>query len=92
MIRGVERHNYHIAGGPHPRLHREMAWYATDDDKVLGGLILDLVDRDYGYVVLTKNPATDAYECVDVECSFLTAALATRRLHQIMEGLQKNEQ
>ena len=90
MIRAVERHNYQIAGGPHPRLHREMAWWATDDDKVLGGLIFDLVDRDYGYVVLTQAPGATEYNCVDVECSFLTAALATLRLHIVMEALQKD--
>jgi hypothetical protein len=34
----------------HPALHRELMWYATDDDAVIGVVILDLVDRDYSWV------------------------------------------
>ena len=34
-----------------PALHRDLMWYATDDDAVLGVVILDLVDKDYSWVV-----------------------------------------
>jgi hypothetical protein len=37
-----------------PRLHEEMAWYATEDDRVLGIIVRNRIDDDYGWVVLCR--------------------------------------
>ena len=49
-----------------PRLHRELMWYATEDDAVLGVVILDLVDKDYSWVVLTENDQGPGYTATDM--------------------------
>ena len=55
MIRQVDKSRFNIPMSGHPKLHRELMWYATDDDVVLGVVILDLVDKNYSWVVLTEN-------------------------------------
>ena len=55
MIRQVDKSRFNIPIPGYPKLHRELMWYATDDDAVLGVVILDLVDKDYCWVVLTEN-------------------------------------
>jgi hypothetical protein len=51
----VDKSRFNIPMSGHPELHRELMWYATDDDAVLGVVILDLVDKDYSRVVLTET-------------------------------------
>jgi len=51
MIHQVDKSRFNIPTSGHPELHRELMWYATDDDAVLGVVILDLVDKDYSWVV-----------------------------------------
>jgi hypothetical protein len=34
---------------------RELKWYATGDDAVLSVVILNLVDKDYSWAVLTEK-------------------------------------
>ena len=46
MIRLVDKSRYNIPKSGDPRLHRELKWYATDDDAVIGVVILDVVDKD----------------------------------------------
>jgi len=45
MIRQVDKSRFDIPMSGHPKLHRELMWYATDGDAVLGVVILDLVDK-----------------------------------------------
>ena len=33
----------------HPELHRELSWYATGDDAVLGVVILDVASETYAW-------------------------------------------
>ena len=47
VIRQVDKSRFNIPTSGHPKLHRELMWYATDDDTVLGVIILDLVDKDF---------------------------------------------
>jgi len=51
MIRQIDKSHFTTSMSSHPKLHRELMWYATDDDAVLGVVILDLVDKDYSWVV-----------------------------------------
>ena len=45
MIRQVDKSYFTTSMSSHPKLHRELMWYATDDDAVLGVVILDLVNK-----------------------------------------------
>jgi hypothetical protein len=55
MIHQTAKARFHIPMSGHPALHRELMWYATEDDTVLGVVIFDLVDHDYSWVVLTEG-------------------------------------
>jgi hypothetical protein len=68
----------------HPKLHRELMWYATDDDAVLGVVILDLVDKDYSWVVLTENDQGAGFTAIDIGASLLSEDDATAALHDAM--------
>jgi hypothetical protein len=79
-----------------PRLHHEVAWYITVDDRVLGIVVRDRIDNDFGWVVLTRAREPDvalatgatippsAYRCVDVETSYPSLDAAAAALHQTM--------
>ena len=53
MIRQVEKSRYNIPTSA--TLHRELAWYATEDDAVLGVVILDMAYKDYSWAALTQG-------------------------------------
>jgi hypothetical protein len=61
-------------------------WYATSDDRVLGVVIRDRIDNDFGWVVLTKDAGM--YRGVDVQTSRPTVELATKELHNAMHKAQ----
>ena len=65
-------------------IYRELAWYATADDAVLGGVILDLVDYDYSYIVMTMNEQGVGYTAVDGAVSLPTEDAATEALYAAM--------
>jgi len=46
-----------------------LIWYATDDDAVLGVVILDLADKDYSWVVLTENDQGPGFTAIDMGAS-----------------------
>jgi hypothetical protein len=81
-----------------PQLHEETAWYATEDDRVLGIIVRDRIDDDYGSVVLTRatewedafltNLSTPpgVYRCVDMNTSHPSVAEAVEALHQAMHA------
>jgi hypothetical protein len=60
-------------------------WYATGDDRVLGVVIRDRIDNDFGWVVLMRDRLV--FRGVDVQTSRLTAELATEELHRAMRKL-----
>lgn len=95
-IRPVDSKRYFIPMSGDPRLHRELQWYATQDDAVLGVLILDLVDLDFSWVVLTQNNANDAppgaYSGIDLDHSLPSREAATQALHTAMtQAAQQQE-
>jgi len=69
MIRQVDKSRFNIPMSGHPKLHRELMWYATDDDAVLGVVILDLADKDYSWVVLTENDQGPGFTAIDMGAS-----------------------
>jgi hypothetical protein len=84
MIRQVDKSHYNIPMTGHPELHRELTWYATDDDAILGVVILDLVDKDYSWVMLTENDQGPGYTAIDGRISLPTEDDATAALHDAM--------
>jgi len=67
-----------------PTLHRELEWYATDDDQVIGVVVLDLIDKDFSWVVMTRNEQGPGFTAVDVEASRPTQEDARAKLHSAM--------
>jgi hypothetical protein len=97
MIKTVpDLNGYDILMRGDPRLHHEVAWYTTVDDRVLGIVVRDRIDNDFGWVVLTRAREPDvalatgatippsAYRCVDVETSYPSLDAAAAALHQAM--------
>ena len=85
MIRTVDAYSYPIPMAGDPRLHRNIQWYATEDNRVLGVVVLDLVDLDFSWVVLTENDQGPGFTAIDLGHSLPTVPEATRALHQAME-------
>jgi hypothetical protein len=84
-IRKVDPHNYKIPMMGSPMLHRNLEWYATSDDKILGVVLLDLIDKDYSWVVLADTPEdTPGFCCVNMAASLPTQDEARRILHKEM--------
>jgi hypothetical protein len=86
MIRQVDKSRFKILVPGHPELHRELMWYATDDDTVLG-VVLDLVDKDYSWVVRTENDQGPGYTAIDIGASLLSEDDATAALHDAMRSI-----
>jgi hypothetical protein len=81
-IRSVQKASYAVPWAGDPRLHEEVMWYATSDDQVLGVVIRDRIDNDFGWVLLAKE--SNVFRCIDVQTSRPTAQLATDELHGAM--------
>jgi hypothetical protein len=90
MIRQVDKSRFNIPMSGYPVLHRELMWYATDDDAVLGGVVLDLVDKDYSWVMLTENDQGPGYRAIDGRISLPTEEDATAALHDAMRLARGN--
>lgn len=57
----------------------ELSWWSDLDGNVLGTVILDKTDQDYGWVILTKDSAR-RFRGSDVESSIASERVATARL------------
>ena len=87
MIRQVDKSRFNIPVPGNPMLHRELMWYATEDDAVLGVVVLDLVDKDYSWVMLTENDQGPGYTAIDGRISLPTEEDATAALHDAMRSV-----
>ena len=61
MIRQVDKSSFNIPIPGNPMLHRELGWYATDGDAVIGVVVLDLAYQDYSWFVLTQSDRVLGY-------------------------------
>ena len=84
MIRSVDESHYNITRLNIFPFYRELAWYATDDPAVLGAVVLDLIDHDFSWVVLTQNDQGPGYTAINLAVSLPTIAPATQALHAAM--------
>ena len=87
MIRQVDKSRFNIPMSSHPDRHRELMWYATEDDAVLGVVILDLVDKDYSWAVLTENDQGPGFTAIDMGAMLPTEDDATAALHDAMRSI-----
>jgi hypothetical protein len=55
-----------------PMFGKEVDWLATGDERVVGVLVLDSIDKDYGWVVLRRDEETGSYEVTGLNVSFPT--------------------
>ena len=56
MIRVVDKKDYDVHKPEnYPPFYQELAWYATDDNTVLGVIVYDRLDRDYDWLVLPRT-------------------------------------
>lgn len=68
------------ARAPHaPLVVRELDWYEHANEKVLGVLLYDIHDRDFGYVVLGRD-RNRRFRAVKPQSSFTTVKEARRQL------------
>jgi hypothetical protein len=69
-------------------MYREVEWYATEDERLLGVVILDRIDADYSWIVLSKDKG-GAYRSPWLSgVSLLTREAARQALHAAMEGAE----
>lgn len=64
-------------------ISRELAWYASPDERVLGVLLHDLVDNDYTWLVMGRDEAL-CYRACDLKSSFETRKEAYSSLMDAM--------
>jgi hypothetical protein len=62
-----------------PALHETLAWFATADVRLLGALIRDRVDNDYGWVVLARNDTANIGDFFGRQANISESDTAVRR-------------
>lgn len=57
MVKEISKYRFDIYTCAHPTLLPgiDLAWMASDDEKVVAAVILDLIDGDYGYVIFGRD-------------------------------------
>jgi hypothetical protein len=84
-IKPVQKAAYGIPWTGDPRCHEELSWWATADDRVLGVVIRDLVDDDYSWVVLMREPG-GVFRAIDLAISMPSLEIAAEALHTAMRA------
>jgi hypothetical protein len=84
-IKPTQKSAHGVVWDGHPLLHEELSWWATADDRVLGAVIRDKIDRDYSYVILTRGPG-EVFRAVDFAVSMPSPEVAVESLHAAMRA------
>jgi hypothetical protein len=85
-IKAVQKASYAVPWPANPMLQEEIMWYATDDSRLLGVVVRDRQDNDFGWVILAQGPGV-IYRGIDVATSRATVGIATAQLHAQMHRL-----
>jgi hypothetical protein len=88
-IKEISDDDYRIPRKGVPLHHRNLRWYATADNRVLGVVILDIIDHDYGWVVLSEESQNDefdgtGYRAINLACSPPSQETAAQQLRKTM--------
>jgi hypothetical protein len=70
--------------GPGLPVFDEVAWYMTQDDKLLGIVVRDKVDNDFKWVIMRESGG--AWEALDLGKNWSDSTTATAELHQAMKA------
>lgn len=62
----------------------EIDWYADDEERVIGCVLLDLIDFDYAAILLTRDE-NRRYRAIDVKASMPNKESATKWLKDVIE-------
>lgn len=62
----------------------ELAWYANEDETILGVMLRDVIDNDYVAIVMARDEG-GVFRCFDSECSLPTPNEATAWLTRAMK-------
>ena len=85
MIRQVDRFNFNISPPERPATAtRELKWYATGDDAVLGVVILDVASETYAWAVLTEKVKGQGFAAIASGTKLATEEDAAAALHAAM--------
>jgi hypothetical protein len=68
-IKPVRRTSYAVPWAARSFFHEELGWYATADDRVLGVVVRDKHDADFGWIVLMRNPGDGLFRALDLKVS-----------------------
>lgn len=66
-------------------ISNELAWYACKGERVLGMVLIDLIDNDYSWVVFGRDEL-QRYRAIDVKVSLATFEEANNDLFRAMTG------
>ncbi|HEX9392016.1 MAG TPA: hypothetical protein VF928_11950 [Usitatibacteraceae bacterium] len=69
-----------------PVFSSEIAWYAGEAERVLGAVVLDHSDMDFGYVILGRDES-GRFRCIDVAVSIPNPNIADAELKQKLQKL-----
>jgi len=58
-MKTIDPQRFKIPAMGSPHIHRNLEWWATDNEQAIGVVILDLVDHDYSWVMLTTEDQDD---------------------------------
>jgi hypothetical protein len=90
MIRQVDRSSFNIPPPEQPATAtRELKWYATGDDVVLGVVILDVASETYAWAVLTEKVQGQGFAVIATGTKLATeedAAAALRAAMRFTHG------
>lgn len=67
----------------------EIAWYETNEGRILGVLIFDIHDNDFSYVVLARD-SDKIFRAVNLRTSMETKIEAIEKLHKKMVEISKD--
>ncbi len=84
MIRQIDKSRFRTPMSGHSELHRELKWYATSDDAVLGVVMLNLVDKDYAWAVLTEKVKGQGFAAIATGTKLATEEDEAAALHAAM--------
>ena len=82
MIRQIDRSSFDIPPPEPSSLHRELKWFATSDDTVLGVVILN--GETYAWAVLTEKVRGQGFAAIATGTELATEEDAAAALHAAM--------
>jgi hypothetical protein len=84
MIHQTSKARFRTPMSGHPELHRELKWFATGDDVVLGVVILDVASETYAWAVLTEKVKGQGFAAIATGTDLATEEEAAAALHVAM--------